>query len=149
MTSTIPIYEATFGDYTFSTDRNLFHVDWASKSLLASYWGHNRTAAMIHESFQHSLICGVYKHGRQVGMTRVITDYATFAYLCDVFLDEAERGSKVGVWMVGQTLQLPLMPPVHRWILFTQAAQELYRTFGFENPKFPERVMEWIQPAKP
>ena len=100
------------------------------------------TADMIRESFRHSLVCGLYKGNRQVGLTRIITDYATFAYLCDVYIDPAERGNKVGTWMVDQTLDLPQMPKLRRWVLFTQDAQDLYRKFGFENPAYPERVME-------
>ena len=55
---------------------------------------------------------------------------------------EYERGNKVGTWMVEQTLSLPSMPLLRRWVLFTQDAQDLYCKFGFENPVHPERVME-------
>lgn len=142
MQTVLPLHEATFGAYTFSTDPMRIDTDWAIEALLGTYWGKHRTAGMIRESFQHSLVCGLYKCNRQVGLTRIITDYATFAYLCDVYLDSAERGNKVGTWMVDQTLDLPHMPKLRRWVLFTQDAQDLYRKFGFENPAYPERVME-------
>jgi GNAT superfamily N-acetyltransferase len=142
MQTVLPLHEAIFGEYTFSTEPSRIDTDWAIEALLATYWGKHRTADMIRESFRHSLVCGLYKGTRQVGITRIITDYATFAYLCDVYLDPAERGYKVGTWMVEQTLSLPSMPLLRRWVLFTQDAQDLYRKFGFENPAYPERVME-------
>jgi GNAT superfamily N-acetyltransferase len=142
MQTVLPLHEATFGEYTFSTEPSRIDTNWAIDALLATYWGKHRTADMIRESFRHSLVCGLYKDNRQVGLTRIITDYATFAYLCDVYLDPAERGNKVGTWMVEQTLSLPSMPLLRRWVLFTQDAQDLYRKFGFENPAHPERVME-------
>lgn len=142
MQTVLPLHEATFGEYTFSTEPSRIDTDWAIEAILATYWGKHRTADMIRESFRHSLVCGLYKGNRQVGLTRIITDYATFAYLCDVYIDPAERGNKVGTWMVDQTLDLPQMPKLRRWVLFTQDAQDLYRKFGFENPAYPERVME-------
>lgn len=142
MQTVLPLHQATFGEYTFSTEPSRIDTDWAIEAILATYWGTHRTADMIRESFQHSLVCGLYKGNRQVGLTRIITDYATFAYLCDVYIDPAERGNKVGTWMVDQTLDLPHMPKLRRWVLFTQDAQDLYRKFGFENPAYPERVME-------
>jgi GNAT superfamily N-acetyltransferase len=142
MQTVLPLHEATFGAYTFSTDPARIDTEWAVTGLLGTYWGNHRTADMIRTSFQHSLVCGLYRDGNQVGITRIITDYATFAYLCDVYLDPAERGNKVGTWMVEQTLGLASMPKLRRWVLFTQDAQDLYRKFGFENPAYPERVME-------
>jgi GNAT superfamily N-acetyltransferase len=142
MQTVLPLHEATFGEYTFSTEPTRIDTDWAVEALLATYWGNHRTADMIRTSFEHSLVCGLYKQNRQVGLTRIITDYATFAYLCDVYIDPAERGNKVGTWMVDQTLDLPHMPKLRRWVLFTLDAQDLYRKFGFENPAYPERVME-------
>jgi GNAT superfamily N-acetyltransferase len=144
MQTVLPLHEATFGEYTFSTDPSRIDIEWAIEALLATYWGNHRTADMIRESFRHSLVCGLYKGNRQVGLTRIITDYATFAYLCDVYVDPSERGNKVGTWMVEQTLDLPAMPRLRRWVLFTQDAQDLYRKFGFENPAYPERVMEQL-----
>lgn len=142
MHTVLPLHEATFGEYTFSTEPSRLDIEWAVEALLATYWGNHRTADMIRTSFEHSLVCGLYKQNRQVGLTRIITDYATFAYLCDVYIDPAERGNKVGTWMVDQTLDLPHMPKLRRWVLFTLDAQDLYRKFGFENPAYPERVME-------
>ena len=142
MQTVLPLHEATFGEYTFSTEPSRIDTDWAIEALLVTYWGKHRTADMIRESFRHSLVCGLYKRNRQVGISRIITDYATFAYLCDVYVDPADRGNKVGTWMVDQTLDLPHMPKLRRWVLFTLDAQDLYRKFGFENPAYPERVME-------
>ncbi|KAF0995175.1 GNAT family N-acetyltransferase [Geobacillus sp. TFV-3] len=113
--------------------------------LARSYWAHGRSRETIVKSLNHSLCFSLFYGDRQIGIARVITDRATFAYLCDVFIDEAYRGQDLGKWLLSCVLAHPDVAAVRKVMLATKDAHGLYRQFGFATPSEPERLMERIQ----
>lgn len=95
-----------------------------------------------------SLCVGVYHAtAGQVAFARVVTDRATFAYLCDVYVLEGHRGHGLSKWMMEAITAHPELQGLRRWVLVTKDAHELYRAFGFTEPAFPERYMEIARPG--
>lgn len=97
---------------------------------------------MIERSIKHSLNFGVYDGKRQIGFARVVTDFAIFAYLCDVFVHEDYRGQALGKWMMESILAHPELQGLRRWCLLTRDAHGLYNQFGFTELSDPLRWME-------
>jgi len=72
----------------------------------------------------------------------VISDHATFAYVCDVFVLDSHRGRGVGKQLMAAVKSHPDLQGLRRWVLFTRDAHELYRQFGFSEARHPDRLME-------
>ena len=85
------------------------------------------------------------EYGRQIGFARVVTDRATFAYLADVYVLESHRGRGLGRWLVECVTAHPDLRGLRRWTLATRDAHDLYRRFGFESLRAPERYMEKVR----
>lgn len=135
------------GEYTISTDQarldlNLIH-DFLSTS---SYWAVGRKLETVKRSIENSLSFGIYEGDRQVGFARIVTDYATFAWVADVFVLEEARGRGLGKWLMEVILAHPELQGFRRWSLATKDAHEIYRSFGFSELKRPERWMERRDP---
>ena len=81
-----------------------------------------------------------------MGFARVISDYSTLAWLCDVFIDESYRGRGLRTWLITSIMSHPELQGVRRWALATLDAHEMYRRFGFDKIKNPDKLMEYIQP---
>ena len=97
---------------------------------------------MIARSIRHSFCFGIYHLGQQVAFARVVTDQATFAWVCDVFVDQAHRGQGLGKWLVDAICQFVDKIGIKKKILATQDAQAFYTTYGgFEVINHPERWM--------
>jgi GNAT superfamily N-acetyltransferase len=131
------------GEYIISTDparldTGMIH-DYLSGS---SYWAQGRPLEKVCRSIENSLPFGVYKGGKQIGFARVVTDYATFAWLADVFVLPEFRGEGIGKWMIGVIVDHPLLPGLRRWVLATKDAHGLYAQYGFKPLQSPERFME-------
>ena len=88
----------------------------------------------------------MYEGQRQIGLARVVSDYAIFAYLCDVFIHEEYRGRGLGKWLIETVLSHPDLKGLRRWTLATRDAHGLYRQYGFEALTEPERWMEIFSP---
>ena len=126
--------EWTRGEYTISCDPARLDLDVIYNFLSeSSYWARGRGRERVERSVENSLAFGIYKDGAQVGFARVVTDYATFAWLADVFVLDSERGRGLGVWLVECVMAHPELREVRRWLLATRDAQELYRRFGFTD----------------
>ena len=97
------------GEFELSTDKARLDLDRVEAFLRASYWASERPREVIESSIAGSLCLGAYRKsdGLQVGFCRLVTDYATFGWLCDVFVDAAVRGQKLGVAMVEALVTLP------------------------------------------
>ena len=134
--------EARRDSLLISTDPALLDLDAICEFLGRTYWAQGRPRERIAASLQHSLVFGVYDGRRQVGLARVVTDYATFAWLCDVFIDEAYRGRGFGKWLMATILSHPDLQGLARFLLATRDAHGLYRQFGFATLGAPERWME-------
>jgi GNAT superfamily N-acetyltransferase len=130
------------GEFTISTDKSLLDVEIIHGFLTTSYWAAGRTIETVRRSLENSLPFGVYKGGQQVGFARVITDYATFAWIADVFILDSFQGQGLGKWLMEVIISHPELQGFRRWVLATKDAHELYRKFGFKGLKLPERWME-------
>ena len=133
--------EWTRGEYTISTDRCRLDLDLIHRFLASSYWAHGRALERVVKSIEQSLPFGLYHREVQVGFARVLTDYVVLAYLADVFVLEAHRGKGLGAWLVEVITSHPELRQIRRWLLGTRDAHELYRKFGFVEPK-PGVLME-------
>ena len=129
--------------YWVSDDRSLLDVPrvhaWMSGE---SYWAAGRPYEVMARSIEHSLAFGLYgPDGGQAGFARVVSDYATFAWLCDVFVDSAHRGRGLGVFLVETATGHPGVRGV-RQLLMADPGRQLYRRMGFGPLISPERWME-------
>jgi GNAT superfamily N-acetyltransferase len=126
-----------------STDPADVDVDWLHPALSErSYWARGRSRALVEASIRGSLCFSALDHGRQVGFARVVTDGATFAWVCDVFVDEAWRARGVGRRLMATIVADPRLQGLRRMVLATSDAAPLYERFGFRPLEHPERWME-------
>jgi GNAT superfamily N-acetyltransferase len=116
--------------YLISTDRTRLDLGALYEYLSRSYWAQGRSLAVIEMSIEHSLCFGLYAGEQQVGFARVVTDYATFAWLCDVYVLESHRGRGLGKWLVGCVVAHPALRELKIFLLATSDAHELYRRYG-------------------
>ena len=135
------------GHFTISTDKARLDIEAIHHFLDSSYWAAGRSAETIRRSIENSMPFGVYKGNQQIGFARVITDYATFAWIADVFILEEYQGQGLGKWLMEVIIAHPELQGFRRWVLATKDAHELYRRFGFEGLKKPERWMERHDPS--
>ncbi|MGA9778793.1 MAG: GNAT family N-acetyltransferase [Limisphaerales bacterium] len=119
-------------------NRELIHFFLSERS----YWAKGVSPEIVNRSLDHSLCFGVYQAGQQVGFARVVTDFATFAWLADVFVVEAKRGQGIGKKLVAAVLAHPRLQGLRRFMLGTKDAAGLYTRFGFKPLAYPERFME-------
>lgn len=135
------------GEYTISTDNQRLDLaiiyDFISNQ---SYWGRGRRMQTVQRSLEHSLNFGIFKEARQVGFARVVTDFATFGWIADVFILEEHRGQGLAKWLIESILSHPQLQGFRRWVLATKDAHELYRKFGFKELRRPERWLERPDP---
>lgn len=127
-----------------TTDRSRLDLDMIHGFLTTSYWARGIPREIVARSMESSLCFGAFDEGRQVGFARVISDRATFAYICDVFALESHRGNGVGRSLMAAIMSHPELQGLRRRTLFTRDAHGLYRKFGFGAPRHPERLMEVI-----
>lgn len=140
------VFEVHQGSFTISTDPARLQLEVIVRALGESYWASGRPRHVIERSLAHSLCFGVYRGADQVGLARVITDDATFAYLCDVFILESERGHGLGKWLMQTVVSHPDLQGLRRFLLATRDAHGLYAQSGFEGLRAPERWMERVDP---
>ena len=138
-------HEYSKADFVISTNPARLDLEVIFGYLSSSYWAANRPKEVVARSLKHSLCFGVYEGERQVGFTRIITDYATYAYLCDVFVLEEYRGKGLGKWLISVVTEHPELQGLRRWSLATRDAHGLYSKVGFTELKAPERWMEKFQ----
>ena len=131
------------GEYAISTDPARLDLGMIHQYLSGSaYWALGRPLDMVRLSIENSLPFGVYQGNAQIGFARVVTDYATFAYLADVFVLPEHRGQGIGKWLIGVIVDHPRLPGLRRWVLATKDAHGLYAQYGFTPLSAPERFME-------
>jgi GNAT superfamily N-acetyltransferase len=138
------VVEFRRGDFLISTDPARLDLDLIHGFLAnVSYWAKGIPRDVLARSIEHSLCFGVYDgSGAQVGFARVISDFATYAYVADVFVLESHRGRGLGKSLMECILQHPALQGLRRWNLTTRDAHALYAQSGFKPLKFPERYME-------
>src|SRR5918996_1882583 len=136
---------STNATLTITTDLSRLDLDVIHDFLAASYWAAGIPREIMERAVRHSLCFGAFDGDRQVGFARVISDYATFAYICDVFVAPAQRGRGVGKQLMAAIMAHPDLQGLRRWTLFTRDARGLYRKYGFGEPRYPERLMEILR----
>ena len=136
------------GEYSISTSNERLDLavihDFISNQ---SYWAQGRTLETVQRALDNSLNFGVYKNNQQIGFGRVVTDYATFAWIADVFVLSEYRGHGLSKWLIEVMLAHPKLQGFRRWVLATKDAHGLYERFGFIPLHRPERWMERPDPA--
>jgi GNAT superfamily N-acetyltransferase len=135
------------GEYTISTDNKRLDIrrihDFVSNQ---SYWAQGRPIETVQRALDNSLNFGLYKNNRLIGFARVVTDYATFAWIADVFVLSEHRGQGLSKWIMEVILSHPELQGFRRWVLATKDAHGLYARFGFIPLHRPERWMERPDP---
>jgi len=138
-------FECRLDDYRISTNREELDLGVIHDYLSArSYWAQGRSLDVVRRSVENSLCFGLYDlAGSQIGFARVVTDFATFGWLCDVFVLEAGRGKGLGKWLIKTVVECPELMRIRRIMLGTRDAHALYRRYGgFECLEEPDRWME-------
>jgi GNAT superfamily N-acetyltransferase len=137
---------ATKPEYEVSTDAARLNVAMIHAFLSRSYWAQKIPLSVVEKSIQHSLCFGVYRADQQVGFARVITDFATFGYLADVFVLPEHRGRGVAKILLQAILQHPELQGLRRLLLATHDAHALYAQFGFRLLASPGDFMSIHRP---
>lgn len=139
----MPALEQRHGDYLISAEPARIDARAVHAYLSRSYWAEGIPFEVVQRSLENSVCIGAYDStGAQVGLIRLITDRATFCYVCDVYVLEAHRKHGLSKAMMTLARAHPELQGLRRWNLVTQDAHGLYRQFGFEAPPKPERYME-------
>jgi GNAT superfamily N-acetyltransferase len=133
--------------YTISQDKQLLDIGYIHAQLSASYWSSGIPRATVEKAIAGALCFGIYLGQQQVGFARLITDEATFAYLADVFVDEAHRGQGLSKMLLQYIMGLDFIPQLRRLSLATRDAHGLYAQFGFTPIAAPDRWMEIARPG--
>jgi len=128
--------------YEIDTDRARLDLRVIRAFLSRSHWARGIPMPVLKRAIAHSLPFGLYKDGRQIGFARVVTDFATLAYLADVFVLPEEQGNGLGSWLVDGILAHPGLQGLRRWLLGSRDAQGLYRKHGFGEPPPPFAFLE-------
>jgi GNAT superfamily N-acetyltransferase len=127
--------------YELTEDKDRIDAAAAHAFLTNSYWAEGIPLETVERSIAGSLCVAILHGGRQVAFARVISDYATFAYLADVHVVEAHRGRGLSHAMLEHFLGHPRLQGLRRWALFTLDAQALYERYGWARYPYPERMM--------
>jgi GNAT superfamily N-acetyltransferase len=141
-------HELRHGDYLISDDPARLDADAVHAFLSRCYWAEGIPRDVVARSLENSLCLGIFTAtGAQIGLVRVITDYATFAYLCDVYVLEAHRGRGLSKAAMRAYCSHPRLQNLRRQHLVTQDAHGLYAQFGFNPLTQPDRHMEKRDPG--
>lgn len=129
--------------FLISTDKRKLDIDSIHEFLSTkAYWSLNIPKETVRKSIENSLCFGLYDGEKQVGFARVISDFATIAYLGDVYVLEEYRGHGLSKWLMETVMSHPQLQGLRRWILLTGDAHGLYRKFGWTDIADPSLWME-------
>jgi GNAT superfamily N-acetyltransferase len=140
--------ELSIDDYEISSDTARLDIDAIHAYLTRSYWSPGIPRGTVDRAVRNSLCFGVYElaSARQVGFLRVVTDHATFAYLCDVYVLKPHRGQGLSKAMMRAIMAHPAVTHARRVMLATRDAHGLYARFGFSGPLHADNLMEIVRP---
>ena len=133
-------------EYLLSTDKSIIDVEAVHHFLSHSYWAQNIPVEVVQKSIDNSLCFAIYHQQRLIGFARAISDFATFAYLADVFILPGERGKGLSKWLMEIIMDHPQLRGLRRFTLATRDAHGLYAQFGFTPFDKPDR---WMQKHDP
>jgi GNAT superfamily N-acetyltransferase len=132
--------------FLISTDPAKFEARVIHRYLSEeSYWSAGVSLAEVQRRIQYALCFGVYACAEtadtQIGFARVISDFTSFAYLCDLFILPEYQNSGLGQWLMSCILAHPELQTIRRWTLYTSTAHKLYARFGFQIEPYPDTFM--------
>lgn len=133
--------EKSSNEYCVTTDVFKMDFDSIHNWITNSYWALGRNKEDMRKVMKNSLNFGLFHNDKQIGFARVVTDYHTFSYLCDVIIDEEYRGKGLGKYLMSEVMNFPETKIMKRWMLFTKDAHGLYEQFGFGKNEMPEKTM--------
>ena len=135
--------------FSISNDKALIDFETVYNYLSNdSYWAQGIPADRLRKAIENSICFGVYHQNKQAGFARVVTDNATFAYICDVFILADYKRLGLSKWLMQTIRQHPELQGLRRWSLATADAHGLYAQFGFTVISRPDRWMEIFTPYK-
>lgn len=136
----------TYRDYIITTDKGQMNLSdihkWLSEE---AYWSKGIPFDTVKTLFENSYCIGAMMGSEQIGFARLVTDYATFGYLADVYVIEAHRGEGISTAMLDALFGMDWVKYLRRTMLSTIYAHDLYRRYGFSSCKYPDRLMEVLQ----
>jgi GNAT superfamily N-acetyltransferase len=139
-----PVREFRQNEFVISTDRERLDVGMVHVFLTTSPWAKGISRETVERALQTSFCFGVYQGKQQIGFARVITDFATFAYVCDFFISESHRGRGLAKWLISSILECPEIKLLQRTCIVTAEAHGLYRQMGFMSAQRPDAYLELI-----
>ena len=141
-------YEVGHSEYLISDDPGRLEID-AIHAFLSqdSYWAAGISRERLETAIANSLPFGLYIDGKQIGFARAVSDFSTFAYLADVYVDEAHRERGLAKLLLDAVIRHPRLRQLRRWMLGTRDAHGLYAQFGFVPLEDPGRWMELPDPT--
>lgn len=128
-------------EYMICDDKAKLDLTWIFETLSKSYWANTRSKELILKTIENSHCFSLFHNDKQVGFARVITDYATFAYLCDLIIDDKYRGKGLGKWFTNTIISESKCGESSKWMLVTKDAQGLYKKYGFNTISNPDNIM--------
>ena len=134
--------ELTKGRYSITTERDRLDLDAIHAFISRSFWAEGIPKETMARAIANSLCFGLFDGANQVGFARVVTDRATYGYLCDVYVLESHRARGLGKWLMEAVMAHPDLQGLRRFQLVTRDAHGLYERHGFDTPADPERHME-------
>jgi GNAT superfamily N-acetyltransferase len=141
-------FERIRGAYTVTTDAARLDLAAVHAFLVTAYWCEGVPRRLLERAFANSLCFSLLEDGRrQIGLARVITDSATFAYLCDVYVLAERRGRGLARWLMECVMDHPGLAELRRFSLVTRDAHGLYLPFGFAPLAHPDRHLEIARPG--
>jgi GNAT superfamily N-acetyltransferase len=136
-------YQCLKDDLLLSTNKTLLQVPKIHAFLSQqAYWSQGIPLEIVSEAIANSLCFGLYLRNDQIGFARIVTDSATFAWLCDVYVEPSVRGHGYSKWMIEGVLKHPALQGLRRICLATKDAHPLYKNFGF---KVTETPLNWME----
>ncbi len=126
------------GEYIISDDPGRVDLVATHELLDDTYWASGRSVEVVKRSIENSVCFGLYCADKQIGFARIVTDRATFAWICDIVIDEKYRGQGLGKWLAKCVVNYPAIKG-HLQILGTKDAHTLYERFGFERGELLRR----------
>lgn len=130
------------GEYSITTDQDRVDVEAVYRFLSEeSYWARERTRETVEKALRNSLCFTLLHRGSFAGFARVITDCATFSYICDLFVLSGHRGQGLGKWLVDCILHHTQAQGLKSWLLATADAHGLYEQYGFKPLEGSTRYM--------
>lgn len=137
------------GGFLITTNPKLLDYEAVLGFLAQTGWWSDLTPGSLDRALRNSLCFSLLEESRQIGIARVITDYVTYAYLCDVYIVELRRRQGLGSWLVRSVLEHPDIKPLKRVTLLTHDAQTFYLGLDFQFATYPNNYMEHLTDGVP